>query len=98
MHTVSEHRNSYIFEMMRRLGIEPAGGVLPQFSLSYATAFHVCDACPSKHACRDWLDHMPGSVSFAPRFCPNTDLLFELQLALPCAGYIVAERLPHVPR
>ena len=52
-------------------GIEPAGDVVPRLSLSYATAFHRCEACSYKHACREWLDRMLRSVTFAPRFCPK---------------------------
>jgi hypothetical protein len=69
--------------MMEHLGVEPAGGVLPRWSLSYATALHRCQACPSKEACQEWLDSMPMSVSFAPQFCPNADILFELQVEQP---------------
>jgi hypothetical protein len=73
-------------EMMRRMGIEPGGGVVPWLSLAYATAFHRCEACPSKQACRDWLKHMPASVVFAPHFCPNADIFFELQVDQPSCG------------
>jgi len=41
-----EHQPIQVYEMMTRLGIEPSGSVLPQFSLRYATAFHRCEACP----------------------------------------------------
>jgi hypothetical protein len=71
--------------MMRRLGIVP-GGALPRLSLAYVTAFHRCEACPSKQACRNWLDHMPASVVFAPHFCPNADIFFELQVDQPSVG------------
>jgi hypothetical protein len=67
----------------RRLGIEPACGVVPRLSLNYATAFHRCEACPSKQACREWLDNTLWSVAFAPRFCPNADILFELEANQP---------------
>jgi hypothetical protein len=78
-----ERHPTYIREMMERLGIEPAGGVVPRLSLNYATAFHRCEACPSKQACREWLDNTPRSVAFAPRFCPNADILFELEANQP---------------
>jgi hypothetical protein len=65
---------------MERLGIEPGGGVVPRLGLTYATALHRCEACRSTQACRDWLDSMPAPVAFAPRFCPNADILFELQI------------------
>ena len=75
----------YICEMMERLGIEPAGGVVPRLSLTYATALRRCEACPSTQACRDWLDAVPASVVFAPLFCPNADIFFALQVDEPGA-------------
>ena len=72
-----------VYEMMARLGIEPGGGIVPCLSLKYATAFHRCEACPSKQACRQWLDSMPTLVALAPRFCPNADIFFELQVDQP---------------
>jgi Family of unknown function (DUF6455) len=78
-----ERQLSCISEMMERLGIELGAGVIPRLSLSYTTAFHHCELCPSKQACRDWLSRMPASVAFAPRFCPNADLFFELQVNQP---------------
>jgi hypothetical protein len=83
-----ERQSICLGEMMQRLAIEPAGGVVPRVSLSYATAFHRCEACPSKQACRDWLDSMPRSVAFAPLFCPNADILFELQVSQPGRPYL----------
>ena len=79
----SEQKPIYMREMMERLGIDPAGGVIAHSSLTYLTALHRCQTCPSPQACRDWLDSMPMSVSFAPRFCPNADILFELQVEQP---------------
>ena len=93
MLAICERQSTYIREMMERLGIEPSGGVLPQFSLSYATAFHRCKACPSKCACRKLLDSMPDSVSFAPPFCPNADIFFELQVAQQGLAHISGEHL-----
>jgi uncharacterized protein DUF6455 len=80
-----ERKPIYICEMMERLGIEPGGGMVPHLGLSYATALRRCEACPSKAACRDWLDSMPTSMAFAPRFCPNADIFFELQADHPRA-------------
>lgn len=77
---VSKRQPTHLAEMMERLGIEPGGGALPQFSLSYATAFRRCLACSAKEACRAWLDAMPQSMAAAPRFCPNADILFELRV------------------
>ena len=78
-----EHRPIQLYEMMARLGIEPSSSVLPQLSLRYATAIHRCKACPYKQACRDWLDHSPVVVSLAPHFCPDAEILFELQFDQP---------------
>ena len=72
-----------IYEMMARLGIEPEAGALPQFSLRYATALHRCENCRSKKACQDWLDYAPTMVNFAPDFCTNADILFDLQCDQP---------------
>ena len=66
--------------MMERLGIEPAGGVVSRWSLSYATAQHGCQACSCKVACRAWLDSMPTAVNLAPHFCPIADILFEMRV------------------
>jgi hypothetical protein len=68
-----------ICEMMTRLGIEPGAGVLPQLSLRYAMAVRRCENCRSKKACQDWLDYAPAMVNFAPEFCMNADILFDLQ-------------------
>ena len=81
---VSEY-STHIYEMMARLGIEPGAGVLPQLSLRYATALHRCENCRSKKACQDWLDYAPEMVNFAPDFCVNADILFELQYDQPCS-------------
>jgi len=72
-----------ICEMMARLGINPDDGVLPQLSLRFATAFRQCEDCQSKKACQDWLDYAPAEVNFAPWFCMNADILFELQCDQP---------------
>jgi Family of unknown function (DUF6455) len=71
--------STQVYEMMARLGIEPAAGVLPQLSLRYATAVRRCDNCRSKRVCQDWLDYAPAMVNFAPDFCTNADILFDLQ-------------------
>jgi Family of unknown function (DUF6455) len=72
-----------VYEMMARLGIDPGEGVLPQLSMRYATALRRCENCRSKKACRNWLDYAPAMVNFAPDFCANTDILFELQCDQP---------------
>jgi hypothetical protein len=76
--TARESHPIHIREMMERLGVEPGGGAI--LSLSYAAALHRCEDCPSEPACRDWLRTMPASVAFAPGFCPNADIFFELQV------------------
>ena len=80
-----ERQPIYISEMMGRLGIESGGGVAPHLGLRYAIALYRCKACLSKQPCRDWLDSMPASVTFAPRFCPNAEIFFELQADQPGA-------------
>ena len=83
MSNTQNRQPTYLCEMLERLGLDPAEGAVPHFSLSHITAFHRCEACPSKSACREWLDKMPTSVSFAPDFCANADILFELQVEHP---------------
>jgi hypothetical protein len=68
-----------VYEMMARLGIEPGAGVLPLLSLRYATAVRRCESCQSKTACQNWLGYAPAMVNFAPDFCRNADILFDLQ-------------------
>jgi len=69
--------------MMERLGIDLASGMAAPPNLSFATVFHRCETCSCEPACRDWLDIMPAAVAFAPRFCPNADIFFELQADQP---------------
>lgn len=69
----------HICEMMNRLGIEAGAGVVPRLSLRYVTALQRCQHCPSETACRDWLAQAAALVNLAPDFCPNKDILFELQ-------------------
>lgn len=68
-----------VYAMMARLGIEPGGGAVPRLSMRYAAALRRCENCRSKTSCRDWLDWAPAMVNFAPGFCANADILFELQ-------------------
>jgi Family of unknown function (DUF6455) len=81
--SATKPQSSNLCRMMERLGIEPAGGVISRWSLSYATALHRCQICACKQACRVWLDNMPEAVSFAPAFCPIADILFEMQVDQP---------------
>jgi hypothetical protein len=71
--------STHIYEMMTRLGIEPGAGVLPQLSLRYATAIRRCENCRSETAFQHWLDYAPAMLNFAPDFCLNADILFDLQ-------------------
>lgn len=80
--TQRDCRSIYMYEMMACLGIEAGGGVVPRFGLAYTTAAHRCEACTSKRVCRDWLEDKP-TAAFAPPFCPNADILFELQFDQP---------------
>jgi len=74
-----DHKPACIYDMMERLGIEVSGGILPRHSLTYATALHRCEQCQTPDACRKWLKTAPQALNFAPKFCPNGDILFELQ-------------------
>jgi Family of unknown function (DUF6455) len=82
-------------EMMVRLGIELGAETLPRLGLRYPTAFHRCEDCAFKSACREWLT-FGAPASFAPPFCANADILFELQCdqpgAHPLAGELNAAR------
>jgi hypothetical protein len=73
----------HIYAMMARLGIESHAGVLPRLSLRYATAFRRWKECRSKKPCQDRLEYPPATVNFAPDFCLNAYILFELQYNQP---------------
>ncbi len=64
-------RKTYLREMMQRLGIDPASGVLPHFSLAYMTALHRCQGCSAKESCRHWLDSTPMSMQLRPAILPE---------------------------
>jgi hypothetical protein len=83
MAVLTSQYSVHIYKMMARLGIEPDAGALPQLSLRYATALRRCKECRSKKACQDWLECVPVKVNFAPDFCRNADILFELQYDQP---------------
>jgi len=87
----SARQPTYVYEMMQRLGIEPGEDVVPRLSLAYMTAFHRCQTCPAKTACRQWLDCMPPSVVTAPSFCPNDDILFELRINQPGHAWVAVD-------
>ena len=74
-----QKQSLHLWEMMTRLGIDPGGGILPRLSLTYATALHRCEECRSKQRCRMWLGATSTDTVLAPHFCPNADILFELQ-------------------
>lgn len=84
--TAPQTRTIYVSRMMERLGIEPGGSVVPRLSLRYATAYRRCRSCPSTRVCRQWLEQAPISANLPPRFCPNADILFELQFDQPGHG------------
>ena len=66
-----------ICEMMECLGIDLGCAAVARLGLAYTTIFHRCETCPSKQACANgWI--VRWGASFAPSFCPNTDILFEV--------------------
>jgi hypothetical protein len=69
--------------MMERLGIDPGGGVVSRLGLQYAAALRRCESCPVTQVCKTWLEGAPESAGIAPPFCPNGDILFELQFDQP---------------
>ena len=69
--------------MMERLGIEPGGAVVARWGLSYTAALHRCQSCGRKPTCHDWLISAALEVSLAPDFCPNADILLEMQFDQP---------------
>ena len=77
--TRERRRTPVLFEMMQRLGVDPARRSIAQSELTFLTALHQCQGCRSKEQCRHFLDSAPMSFAFAPAFCPNKDLLFEMQ-------------------
>jgi Family of unknown function (DUF6455) len=81
--SLRDRQTTHVFEMMKVLGIEPGGGVVPWLGLKYTAASHRCESCTAKQACCDWLDRTPDSAMFAPQFCPNAHILFELQVDQP---------------
>ena len=80
---ISERRTACLCKMMERLGIDPGGGVISRLGLQYATALRRCESCPVKQVCTKWLDEASESAGIAPPFCPNGDILFELQFDQP---------------
>ena len=81
-----------VYEMMRRLGIEVAGGVIPRHGLTFACAVRTCRQCSGRMSCRKWLEDASPALSLAPGFCPNADLLFQLMLDVPAMGPARASR------
>jgi hypothetical protein len=84
MSPLATSENSVLLhEMMASLGIDLGPEALGRLELRYPTAFRRCQACAAKGNCREWLDLAAASTSFAPRFCVNADILFELQCDQP---------------
>jgi hypothetical protein len=92
----SPRQQTYLYEMMQRLGLEPGEGVVPRLSMAYMTAFHRCQTCPAKEACREWLDSMPREVATAPSFCPNDDILFELRINRPSHASVAVDHHAYI--
>jgi hypothetical protein len=80
-----------INDMMERLGIEVGGGILPRHSLSYAAARQRCEQSQAPNACREWLETAAEALNFAPKCCPNGNILFELQF-----DQLIGPRAPKV--
>src|SRR3974390_448590 len=78
----SAQRSIYVYEMMRRFGIDPAEGVVPRLG-AYMTAVRRCQASRAKDDCRRGLDSMLPPGSIIPNFCPNDDILLELRVNHP---------------
>ncbi len=66
-----------LYVLMSHLGIEPGAGVVPQFAVAYSAAVRRCRACQANAACDAWLAEAAGR--HFPGFCPNADILSELQ-------------------
>jgi hypothetical protein len=82
---IAKPQPTHIVEMMERLGLEPGAGAIPRLSLAHITAFHRCEACSLKSRCTAWLAGHRGPLTFAPPFCPNADILFEMKFNDPGA-------------
>ena len=74
-----------VAEMMERLGLDPGAGAIARLGLAHLTALQRCRACPFNTACGTWLECHGSPLSFAPTFCPNADILFELKFNDPGA-------------
>jgi hypothetical protein len=42
---------------------------------------------PAGPVCHDWLVRQPAAVMFAPEFCPNARIPFELEINQPVTGH-----------
>jgi hypothetical protein len=73
------HPPAPVYEIMDRLGIDVAGGALPQFGLLFSCALRTCQHCRHGIECRDWLRGAPKVLDVAPAFCPIADIMFQLQ-------------------
>ena len=81
--------------MMEHLGIDPGAHMAAQWTLSYMTALHRCQDCAHTQECRAWLAGMPDAVALPPRFCPNADIFFEMQVDQPGPHY--SDRVARIP-
>ena len=73
------HPQALVYEIMDRLGIDVAGGALPQFGLLFSCAVRSCQHCRYGAECREWLRGAPKVLDAAPAFCPIADIMFQLQ-------------------
>jgi len=84
MSPLARRENSVLLHaMMANLGIEFGPEDLARLELRYPTAFRRCQACAARGTCREWLDRGTAATNFAPRFCVNADILFEMQCDRP---------------
>ena len=97
-HMGSSNRSDHptnVYDMMERLDLERAGGVVPRLGLIYASAVHACHHCEHGDACRDWLEAASPALNAAPAFCPNADLLSELIFDQPSSWRTNMYARPH---
>jgi Family of unknown function (DUF6455) len=68
-----------VYEIMDRLGIDVGGGAIARFGLLFSCAVRSCQQCRYGAECREWLKSAPNVLDTAPEFCPNADIVFQLQ-------------------
>jgi hypothetical protein len=69
-----------VYEVMVRMGVDRACGVLPRFALTTLCALRTCATCNLNEPCSDWLAKAPDILSKPPSFCPSMILMSEILL------------------